>query len=69
LVTAEELKAMLDIEAYINRKVPRLKLEGFDYVYTALFEEGKGGKGGTGRPKPVKGFRTSRGYSFGRYGK
>ena len=69
LVTAEELKAMLDIEAYINRKVPRLKLEGFDYVYTALFDEGKGGKGGTGRPKPVKGFRTSRGYSFGRYGK
>ena len=69
LVTAEELKAMLDIEAYINRKVPRSKLEGFDYVYTALFEEGKGGKGGTGRPKPVKGFRTSRGYSFGRYGK
>jgi ATP-dependent RNA helicase RhlE len=69
LVTAEELKAMLDIEAFINRKVPRLKLEGFDYVYTALFDEGKGGKGGTGRPKPVKGFRTSRGYSFGRYGK
>jgi ATP-dependent RNA helicase RhlE len=69
LVTAEELKAMLDIEAFINRKVPRSKLEGFDYVYTALFDEGKGGKGGTGRPKPVKGFRTSRGYSFGRYGK
>jgi ATP-dependent RNA helicase RhlE len=63
LVTAEELKAMTDIERYINQKVPRLRLDGFNYVYTALFDEGK-------KPlRPVKGFRTSRGYSFGRYGK
>jgi ATP-dependent RNA helicase RhlE len=63
LVTAEELKAMTDIEKFINQKVPRLRLDGFNYVYTALFDEGK-------RPlRPVKGFRTSRGYSFGRYGK
>ncbi len=63
LVTAEELKAMTDIEKYINQKVPRLRLDGFNYVYTALFDEGK-------RPlRPVKGFRTSRGYSFGRYGR
>jgi ATP-dependent RNA helicase RhlE len=63
LVTAEELKAMTDIEKFINRKVPRMKLDGFNYVYTALFDEGK-------KPlRPVKGFRTSRGYSFGRYGR
>jgi ATP-dependent RNA helicase RhlE len=63
LVTAEELKAMTDIEKFINQKVPRLRLDGFNYVYTALFDEGK-------KPlRPVKGFRTSRGYSFGRYGK
>jgi ATP-dependent RNA helicase RhlE len=63
LVTAEELKAMSDIEKFINQNVPRLRLDGFNYVYTALFDEGK-------RPlRPVKGFRTSRGYSFGRYGK
>jgi ATP-dependent RNA helicase RhlE len=63
LVTAEELKAMTDIERYINQKVPRLRLDGFNYVYTALFDEGK-------KPlRPVKGFRTSRGYSFGRYGR
>jgi ATP-dependent RNA helicase RhlE len=63
LVTAEELKAMTDIEKFINQKVPRLRLDGFQYVYTALFDEGK-------KPlRPVKGFRTSRGYSFGRYGK
>jgi ATP-dependent RNA helicase RhlE len=63
LVTAEELKAMTDIEKFINQKVPRLRLDGFNYVYTALFDEGK-------KPlRPVKGFRTSRGYSFGRYGR
>ena len=60
---AEELKAMLDIERYVGQKIPRQKLDGFNYVYTALFEEGKG------PVKPVKGFRTSKGYSFGRYGR
>jgi ATP-dependent RNA helicase RhlE len=63
LVIAEELKAMVDIERFIGQKIRRLKLESFPYVYTALFEEGKG------RLRPVKGFRTSRGYSFGRYGR
>jgi ATP-dependent RNA helicase RhlE len=67
LVTAEELKAMTDIEKFINQKVPRLKLDGFDYLYTALFEEGKGSKGRP--PRRITGYRTSRGYSFGRYGK
>jgi ATP-dependent RNA helicase RhlE len=63
LVIAEELKAMLDIERYISQKIPRQKLDGFNYIYTALFEESKG------PVKPVKGFRTSKGYSFGRYGR
>jgi ATP-dependent RNA helicase RhlE len=63
LVTAEELKAMTDIEKFINQKVPRLKLEGFPYIYTALFDEGKK------PPRRITGYRTSRGYSFGRYGK
>jgi ATP-dependent RNA helicase RhlE len=67
LVTAEELKAMTDIEKFINQKVPRLRLDGFDYVYTALFDEGKGGKGGP--PRRITGYRTSRGYSFGRHGR
>ena len=58
LVIAEELKAMRDIERAIGQKVPRLKLDEFPYVYTALFEEGK-------RKGPVRGYRTSRGYSFG----
>jgi ATP-dependent RNA helicase RhlE len=63
LVIAEELKAMLDIERYVGQKIPRQKQPGFNYVYTALFEESKG------PVKPVKGFRTSKGYSFGRYGR
>jgi ATP-dependent RNA helicase RhlE len=64
LVVAEEQKSMLDIERFVGQKIQRLKLDGFPYVYTALFEEGKDGKGGTYRP--IKGFRTSKGYSYGR---
>jgi ATP-dependent RNA helicase RhlE len=63
LVIAEELKAMLDIEKFVAQKIPRQKLDGFNYVYTALFVESKGAA------RPVKGFRTSKGYSFGRYGR
>jgi len=63
LVIAEELKAMIDVERLIGQKIRRLKLPNFPYVYTALFEESGG------RVRPVKGFRTSRGYSFGRYGR
>jgi ATP-dependent RNA helicase RhlE len=58
LVIAEELKPMQDIERALGQNVPRLKLDDFPYVYTALFDEGK-------RRGPVRGYRTSRGYSFG----
>jgi ATP-dependent RNA helicase RhlE len=64
LVVAEEQKSMLDIEKFVGQKIRRLKLDGFSYVYTALFEEGKDGKSGAYRP--IKGFRTSKGYSYGR---
>ena len=60
LVVAEELKSMFDIEKFVGQKIPRLKLDGFQYIYTALFEEGKG------PIRPIKGFRTSKGFSFGR---
>ena len=63
LVIAEELKAMLDIERFIDQKVPRVRLKDFPYVYTALFDEDK-------QPsKPVRGYRTARGVSYGRRGK
>lgn len=63
LVTAEEAKAMLEIEKFIGQKITRQRLPGFNYVYTALFDEGKN------LFKPVKGVRTSRGYSYGRFGR
>ena len=61
LMTAEELDHVRAIERFIGAKIPRLKLEGFPYVYTALFNEEQIPAGGIG-----KGVRTHRGTSFGR---
>ncbi len=61
LVTAEELDAVRAIERFVGQKIPRLKVDNFNYVYTALFNEEGIAPGGVG-----KGARTHRGYSFGR---
>jgi ATP-dependent RNA helicase RhlE len=61
LYTAEELDAVRKIERYISAKIPRQKLEGFNYLYTALFNEGNIPPGGPGR-----GVRTLKGFSIGR---
>jgi len=61
LYTAEELDHVRAIERFIGAKIPRLKLEGFPYTYTALFNEDAIPQGGLG-----KGVRTLKGYSFGR---
>jgi ATP-dependent RNA helicase RhlE len=61
IYTAEELDHVRAIERFIGSKIPRLKLEGFDYMYTALFNEDSIPQGGMG-----KGVRTLKGYSFGR---
>ncbi len=61
LVTAEELDAVRAIERFIGQKIPRLKVDNFNYVYTALFNEENIAPGGA-----AKGARTHRGYSFGR---
>ena len=37
---------MFAIERFISQNIPRVKLENFDYRYTALFEEGKPGQRG-----------------------
>ena len=61
LTSGQELPALQAIEHFIGRKIPRLKLENFPYLYTALFEtETPGGK------RAIGGGRTHRGYSFGR---
>lgn len=62
LMNGEELASLQSIERFMGQKIPRLKLERFPYLYTALFdrESSEGGK------RSIGGGRTHRGYSFGR---
>ena len=64
LMVAEDILHVNAIERFISQKIPRVKLENFDYRYTALFEEGKPGQpqGGGGR---VRGARVRGGYFCG----
>ncbi len=39
LITGEDLREVAQIEHYINQKIPREKVEGFNYTYTALLEQ------------------------------
>jgi len=64
LMVAEDAQHVHAIERFIGKKVERVKLENFNYKYTALFEEGKPGAP-TGYPGKVKGVRLSGGYYFG----
>jgi ATP-dependent RNA helicase RhlE len=52
------------IERFINQKIRRVRLDGFDYQYTALFEEDKPGQKGS-FPGKVRGARIRGGYFFG----
>jgi ATP-dependent RNA helicase RhlE len=62
LMNGEELPALQSIERFIGQKIPRLKLDGFSYLYTALFEPEPSSSG----KRAIGGGRTHRGYSFGR---
>src|SRR5712664_2760090 len=64
LMVAEDMQHVHAIERFIGKKIERIKLENFNYKYTALFEEGKPGQP-TGYPRKVKGVRLSGGYFFG----
>jgi ATP-dependent RNA helicase RhlE len=64
LMVAEDAQHVHAIERFIGKKVERIKLENFNYRYTALFEEGKPGAP-KGYPGKVKGVRLSGGYYFG----
>jgi ATP-dependent RNA helicase RhlE len=63
LMVAEDGRHVQAIERFISQKIPRLKLEDFDYRYTALFEEGK--KGRDAGPVRITGARIRGGYFFG----
>jgi ATP-dependent RNA helicase RhlE len=62
LMVAEEATHLYAIERFIAQKIPREKLEGFDYRYTALFEQEKQAQ--TGHPGKVQAVRVRGGYFF-----
>jgi ATP-dependent RNA helicase RhlE len=64
IMIAEDAPHVYSIERFISQKIPRVKLENFDYTYTALFEESKPGQP-TGFPGKVRGVRVHGGYHFG----
>ncbi len=64
IMVAEDASHVFAIERFISQKIPRVKLENFDYRYTALFEESKPGQP-QGFPGKVRGGRVHGGYHFG----
>jgi ATP-dependent RNA helicase RhlE len=64
LMVAEDSKHVASIERFISQKIQRVKLENFDYRYTALFEEEKPGQP-KGFDRRVTGARVRGGYFFG----
>ena len=64
IMVAEDGRHVAAIERFISQKIPRVKLDNFEYRYTALFEEGKpGAPSGTG--SRVRGARVRGGYFYG----
>jgi ATP-dependent RNA helicase RhlE len=64
LMVAEDGRHVQAIERFITQKIPRVKLENFDYRYTALFEEAKPGRAAAG-PLRARGARVRGGYFYG----
>jgi ATP-dependent RNA helicase RhlE len=64
LMTAEDAPHVAAIERFIGQKVERTRLEGFPYLYTALFEELKPG-GIPLHQRRSRGARVGRGYYYG----
>jgi ATP-dependent RNA helicase RhlE len=66
IMVAEDAAHVFAIERFIGKQIERVKLEGFDYRYTALFEEAKAKPGAApaGFPGRVRGGRIHGGYHF-----
>ncbi|MFZ0827191.1 MAG: DEAD/DEAH box helicase [Verrucomicrobiia bacterium] len=64
IMIAEDAGHVFAIERFISQKIPRVKLENFNYNYTALFEESKPGQPQGGFPGKVRGGRVHGGYHF-----
>jgi ATP-dependent RNA helicase RhlE len=63
IMTAEDASHVFAIERFISQKIPRVKLENFDYKFTMLFEESKPGAP-KGFPGKARGSRVHGGYHF-----
>ena len=64
LMVAEDGQHVNAIERFLGKKIERVKLENFNYKYTALFEAGKPGQP-EGYQGKARGVRLSGGYYFG----
>jgi ATP-dependent RNA helicase RhlE len=64
IMVAEDATHVFDIERFISQKIPREKLEGFDYTYTALFDAEKKAEPNV-RPQKIQAVRVRGGYFFG----
>jgi ATP-dependent RNA helicase RhlE len=64
IMVAEDAGHVFAIERFISQKIERVKMENFDYRYTALFEESKPGAAPGGFPGKVRGGRVHGGYHF-----
>jgi ATP-dependent RNA helicase RhlE len=64
LMVAEDGRHVQAIERFIAQKIARVKLENFEYRYTALFEEDKPGRAAAG-PMRARGARVRGGYFYG----
>ena len=64
IMIAEDAAHVYAIERFISQKIARVKLENFDYRYTALFEEDKPGAKAGGFPGKARAVRIRGGYHF-----
>ena len=64
LMVAEDLRHMAAIEQFISQKIARVKLEGFNYQYTTLFDDNPNDSRSP-RERQARGVRLSGGYFFG----
>jgi ATP-dependent RNA helicase RhlE len=64
LFVTEDLMYIQGIEKYLQKKIDRKQLDGFDYKYTALLDRSSE-KTMVERRKNVRGVRVSGGYYYG----
>ncbi|MFM2293622.1 MAG: hypothetical protein RLZZ350_35 [Verrucomicrobiota bacterium] len=66
LMVAEDAAHVFSIERFISKKIERVKLENFNYQYTAIFDEPKPGTAAaSAHPGKVTAVRVRGGYFFG----